>query len=82
MLFSAQQIGPLALDMFNQLGEDKRTESVPAILLLNESQQSWQSKAHAAKHRIVLAMPLTMKQLRTSLEELLPAASKPIHGRT
>ena len=82
VLFSAQHIGTTALDMFNQLGEDKRTESVPAILLLNESQKEWTSKAHAAKHRIVLAMPLTMKQLRTNLEELLAAASKTVHGRS
>ena len=81
VLFSAQQIGPLALEMFNQLGEDKRTELVPAILLLNETQQAWRSKAHAAKHRIVLTMPITMKQLRTSLEDLLPA-KKTLRGRT
>ena len=82
VLFSAQQIGQPALEMFNQLGEDKRTESVPAMLLLDESQQAWKSKAHTAEHRIVLAMPLTMKQLRTSLEQLLVAEAKTVHGRT
>ena len=57
--------------MFNQMGEDKRTESVPAILLLNENQQPWKSKARTAGHRIVVTMPLTMKQLRNSVEQLL-----------
>jgi eukaryotic-like serine/threonine-protein kinase len=76
VLFSAQQIGHHALDMFNQMGEDKRTESVPAILLLNESQLPWKPKARTADHRIVLSMPLTMKQLRTSVEELLTGSHK------
>jgi eukaryotic-like serine/threonine-protein kinase len=82
VLFCAQQIGRLALDMFNQMGEDKRTESVPAILLLNEDQQTWEAKAHTAGHRLVLTMPLTMKQLRTSVEQLLLAETKSAHGKT
>jgi eukaryotic-like serine/threonine-protein kinase len=81
VLFSAQHIGESALEMFNQLGEDKRTESVPAILLLNESQKAWESKARTAKHRVVLSMPLTMKQLRTNIEQLLAAETKPVHDR-
>jgi DNA-binding response OmpR family regulator len=82
VLFCAQKIGHLALDMFNQMGEDKRTESVPAILLLNESQLPWKPKARAAAHRIVLTMPLTMKQLRTAVEHLLLTENKPVHGRS
>jgi len=82
VVFCALQIGRLALDMFNQMGEDKRTDSVPAILLLNESQQPWKSKAHTAGHRIVLSMPLTMKQLRTSVEQLLLAETRSARGRT
>ena len=82
IVFSAQQIGPPAMEMFNELGEDERTESVPAILLLDERQQQWQSKARTAGHRIVLTTPITMGQLRTSLEQLLPAAAKTkaVHG--
>jgi eukaryotic-like serine/threonine-protein kinase len=80
VLFSAQQIGHHALDMFNQMGEDKRTESVPAILLLNESQMPWKSEAQTTDHRIVLSMPLTMKQLRTSVEQLLTVDTRPARG--
>ena len=82
VLFCAHQIGNLALDMFNQMGEDKRTELIPAILLLNENQQPWKSKARTAGHRIVLTMPLTMKQLRTSVEQLLLAETRSARGRT
>ena len=82
VLFCAQQIGQHALDMFNQMGEDKRTTSVPAILLLNENQLPWKSKAHTTDQRIVLSMPLTMKQLRTSVEQLLVAETRSARGRT
>ena len=82
VLFSAQQIGHEALDMFNQMGGDKRTESVPAILLLSEGQLPWKSQARTADHRVVLSMPLTMKQLRTSVEQLLVAETRSARGRS
>jgi hypothetical protein len=56
--------------------------SVPAILLLNESQKAWRSKAHTAAHRVVLVMPLTMKQLRANLEQLLAAGATTVHSRS
>ena len=80
IVFNAQQIGPSALEMFNELGEDQRTESVPAVLLLDEKQRQWESKARTARHRIVLTTPITMGQLRASLEQLLPAATKSSRG--
>ena len=81
-IFNAQLIGQPALEMFNELGEDQRTQSVPAMLLLDESQQEWKSKAHAAQHRVVLAMPITMKQLRAILAQLAPAKAKVAGGRS
>lgn len=81
VVFNAQQIGSPALDMFNALGEDKRTESVPAILLLDEKQRPWQSRARTAKHRVVLTMPITTGQLRLAVEQLLPTDSKGKSGR-
>ena len=66
-IFNAQLIGQPALEMFNELGEDQRTQSVPAMLLLDEAQREWKSQARVARHRVVLAMPITMKQLRAIL---------------
>ena len=73
VIFNAQYIGSAAVDMFNELGEDQRTQAVPAVLLLDEVQQAWKSQAQVAKHRIVLKMPLTLKQLRSVLMQLAPA---------
>ncbi|MEN6448942.1 MAG: protein kinase [Thermoguttaceae bacterium] len=76
VLFNAQQIGQAALEVFNELAEDRQTEAIPAVLLLDEGQQKWKAAANTSRHRIVLSMPITMKQLRTALERLLPAAAK------
>ncbi len=76
VIFNAQQVGSLALEMFNELGADQRTESVPAILLLDEHQRPWKSRARTAQHRIVLNTPITMNQLRIAVEQLLPAVEK------
>jgi len=46
------------------------------VLLLDESQQKWKSQAHTDRHRVVLSMPITIKQLRAALEQLLAAGTK------
>jgi hypothetical protein len=46
------------------------------MLLLGESQRGWEEKAAAAGHRLVKFMPITMKQLRGALSQLLTAGSK------
>jgi serine/threonine-protein kinase len=64
-------MGSSALDGFNKLPEDERTASIPAVLLLDEPQKDWQERALVAEHRIVLTMPITMKDLRSKLAALL-----------
>ena len=56
---------------FNQLGEDPKTKFVRAILLLDQPQREWEKDAVVAAHRKVLSMPITMKQLRTALADLM-----------
>jgi len=70
VLLNAQQLGESALEAFNQFGSDNRTDFIPVVLLLDESQRGWQSRAQVAPRRIVLSMPLTMKQLRAALTKL------------
>jgi eukaryotic-like serine/threonine-protein kinase len=80
VIFNAQQIGQSALEMFNELAEDNKTQYVPAMLLLDETQHKWQAQARTARHRLVLPMPITMKQLRAALAELAPAKVKLARG--
>jgi serine/threonine-protein kinase len=82
VIFNAQQIGLPALTMFNQLGEDQATGSIPAILLLEDNQQAWKSQARTARHRIVLPMPVTMRQLRALLAQLAPPKSQAADSST
>ena len=66
-----QGLGEAALDGFNKLSADDRTVSVPALLLLDEPQKGWKEQASVAEHRVVLTMPITMKDLRSTLAALM-----------
>ena len=71
VVFNAQELGQSALEMFNQFGEDTKTHFVSALLLLDEDQHDWQKQAHTTDRRVVLPMPVTMKQLRATLATLV-----------
>jgi serine/threonine-protein kinase len=71
VVFNAQEIGESALRSFNDLAEDKKTNFVRAVLLLDEKQKEWRSHAMTAEHRVVLPMPITMKQLRATVATLV-----------
>jgi len=75
VLFNAQEIGRSALAAFNLFGEDKNIGSVPVVLLVGETQQHLIEEANIAEHRVALAMPITMKQLRDALSKLIPSQS-------
>lgn len=77
VVFNAQSIGRRALDVFNRFGDDRVIATVPAILLLEENQRPWKAKAKTAEHRVVLPMPITMKQLRVTLAQLIEPESQP-----
>lgn len=71
VVLNAQEIGLPALEAFNRFGSDLKTSFVPAVLLLDESQRKWKQQAQTDKHRVVLPMPITMKQLRFTLAKLV-----------
>jgi eukaryotic-like serine/threonine-protein kinase len=76
VVFNAQQIGQQAVKVFNELGDDKRTQSIPSALLLDEPQQAWKPQVRTAPNRIVLSMPITLRQLLAAIEPLLPKRDK------
>jgi len=71
VVLNAQEIGHSALETFNRFGEDLKTSFVPAVLLLDETQRKWKQEARTDEHRVVLPMPITMKQLRSTLAKLV-----------
>lgn len=72
VLFNAQGLGESALEVFNEFGTSSKTQNLPALLLLDESQGDWLERALTADNRLVLSLPITMKKLRSTLDTLIP----------
>jgi CheY-like chemotaxis protein len=71
ILFSSVELGEPALAAFNRLGDSEHTINLPAILLLGENQQTWLERAKVSDHRVVLQMPLKLRELRDTLTRLV-----------
>jgi eukaryotic-like serine/threonine-protein kinase len=59
-----------ALDAFNRFGQEQTTRDLPAVLLLDESHSHWNEQAQVSDHRIVVKMPIKMRDLRGALVEV------------
>lgn len=71
IILDAHQGGRPVLEVFNLMAEDTKTQHIPAILLLDENQQNWRTDAILDNHRRVLKMPITVRQLRETIHQLL-----------
>jgi len=76
ILFNAQHIGKETVRAFNRLGLDNQGQKMPAILLLDEDQSSWSEDVNTAANRVIMMMPLKMKNLRDTLAKLLSPAKE------
>ncbi|HND52588.1 MAG TPA: protein kinase, partial [Pirellulaceae bacterium] len=71
VIFCAGAIGEPALDAFNAFAEMEQTKNTPAILLIDEDQPSFAKQAHLAPHRVLMQMPVKVKEVRAALKQLL-----------
>ncbi len=71
VLFSAPELGAPALEAFNQFGSDAHTAKIPSILLVDRKQQFVIRNAKMGENRMMLAMPLKVRDLRVALLRLL-----------
>ncbi len=71
VIFSAPELGGAALDGFNKLGEDPQTADMPAILLVDRKQQFVIRHAKTGPKRVMIGMPLKVRDLRATLLKLL-----------
>ncbi|QDV14450.1 Serine/threonine-protein kinase PK-1 [Rosistilla oblonga] len=76
VIFSASELGSLALEAFNRFASDEHTADIPAVLLADKSQQNLIRQAKMAPHRVLLSMPLKVLELRTALRKLLAGRPK------
>ncbi|MFZ5830108.1 MAG: protein kinase domain-containing protein [Planctomycetota bacterium] len=75
-LFSSQELGESALRAFRELDDDTRTQPLPAILLLDVPHRSWRSQVQVNDRRKVLVMPITLRQLRKTIDELIASTAQ------
>ena len=76
VIFSTQELGAEALAAFNRLGATPTTAEIPAILLVDQHLKGAAQSAQTAGHRVLLSMPLRLKELRHKLLELLAEKKK------
>lgn len=76
IVFSAQEIGPAALEAFNEFATDERTQDLPAMLLLREDQRDLADRAQLSDRRAVLTLPLHFNTFRQELARVLAAAQR------
>lgn len=77
VVFCAHELGGSALEAFNNFATNSVTQSIPAILLINERQQAFIEQANLSEHHLSLTMPIKVNEFRTALRRLLnpePAA--------
>ena len=71
VLFSAPELGASALEAFNEFGKAEHTAHIPAILMVDRKQQYVIRGAQVGPNRMMLAMPLEVRELRTALLKLI-----------
>ncbi|MDO4573886.1 MAG: protein kinase [Planctomycetia bacterium] len=72
ILLNAQNIGEEAVRVFNEVRQlDQENHFIPAVLLLAKNQKFWSEMSEQDDYRVVVQMPVTMKQLALVLTKLL-----------
>lgn len=70
VVFSAGHLGRGSLEAYNKLGKTEATKDLPALLLLDRRQKSWQKKAAADDRRVTVIMPIKFREFRKVLNKL------------
>ena len=70
-IFSTSELGEVAVRGFNEFGAHEATKDVPAILFVDPRHAALAAEAQLADHRVVLSMPLKLRELRDTLLRLL-----------
>ncbi len=76
IVFNAQSLGMRAVRGFNDFAQRRGLKDVAAILLLDAEQADWAENVTPQHHRVVLTMPVTVKQFREAMHWLLEGFGK------
>jgi serine/threonine protein kinase len=75
VMFCTPDLGHSALQAFNTFASQAHTKHLPAILFIDQKQASGISTANLNERRVLLSMPLKVKELREVLLRLLRTPS-------
>ena len=76
IVFNGQSLGMRAVRGFNDFAQRRGLKDVAAILLLDAGQSDWADAVTPQHHRVVLTMPVTVKQFREAMNWLLDGFGK------
>ncbi len=71
VVFNGQSLGMRAVRGFNDFAQRRSTKEIPALLILDQGQSDWAAEIKSLPHRKILVMPVTVRQLRDAVVELL-----------
>lgn len=84
VIFGCKKLGRASVEAFNQFCSDPETEPVPAVLLVEEDQQSQllPTAEMNGPRRGLITLPAKFRQIRKTLRGLIDAshAQRPSHG--
>ncbi|MDR2169254.1 MAG: serine/threonine protein kinase [Planctomycetaceae bacterium] len=78
VIFNGQSLGIRAVRAFNDFAQRRGLRDVAAILILDQDQTEWEDSVTPQHHRVILTMPVTVKQFKTALTWLLEGFGKNI----
>ncbi len=76
VIFGAAELGGLAVEAFNRFASDEHTSSIPSVLLADHRQERLTSGAIEGPNRKRLALPLKVRELRSTLIQLLAGVER------
>jgi serine/threonine-protein kinase len=81
VIFCSTEFGQEAVASFNKFAELDEGKDIPAILCVDEDHKDLAEMAETNERRIMLPMPLKVRQLRTVLRSLLASSPDTAAGR-
>ncbi|MDR0871343.1 MAG: serine/threonine protein kinase [Planctomycetaceae bacterium] len=76
IIFNAQSLGMRAVRGYNDFAQRRGFKDVAAVLILDTGQGDWADTVAPQHHRIVLTMPITVRQFRESMTWLMEGFGK------
>ena len=70
ILFNGQSLGMRAVRAFNDFSQYRGLRDVGTILILDEGQADWADSVTLSPNRIIMTMPITVKQIRAILSQM------------